>query len=235
MRYVQASLAVLLAAIASPAGDVRKLDPPAKPDWQTIQADPVLTVLVADKPGAWELLDESPVASLRPIADGKYAAFAAAAAGQYRVVVTSPDGPTRLKVVVPGPPQPMPPGPGPTPPPVPPPPPADPLVTKLTAAFALDARAAAAKETDRLDLVELYRQAADLAGKAEVTTTAQLVARIQAASKALGIDGLVDVRKAIAAEVAAALGTDDAPLTADARAKAAAVFGRIRAALEQVK
>lgn len=234
MRATTALLAALAAAAPALAGDVRKVDPPAPTDWQVIQADPVLTLLQADKPGAWELLDAAPTASLRPIADGKFAAFAAVAPGQYRVVVTSADGPTRLKVVVPGPPQPLPPGPGPQPP-SPPPAPIDPLVQKLTAAFALDTRAAAAKESDRLDLVELYKQAAELAGKAEVLTTSQLVQRIQQASKALGVDGLVDVRRAIAAEVAAALGTDDAPLTADSRAKAAAVFGRIKTALESMK
>lgn len=234
---VPTSLAILLAAaVGSPAADVRKLDAPPRPDWQVIPCDPVLTVLQVDKPGTWELVDESPAAALRSHADGKAASFAGPA-GQYRVLVTTPDATYRLKLIAAGPPQPMPPGPGPTPPPVPPPapPPADPLTVKLVAAYQLDTRAAAAKESDRLDLVELYRQAADLAGKAEVATTAGLVARIQAASKALGIDGLVDVRRAIAAEVAAALGTDDAPLTADSRAKAAAVFGRIRMALEAVK
>lgn len=234
MRYVPTiTLSLALAAPIAFAGDVRKLDAPPKPDWQVIPCDPVLTVLAVDKPGTWELVDESPAAALRTHADGKAASFAGPA-GQYRVLVTTADATYRLKLVVAGPPQPMPPGP--TPPPIPPPtPPADPLVLKLTAAFALDTRPAAAKESDRLDLVELYRQAADLAGKAEVATTAGLVARIQAASKALGIDGLVDVRRAIAAELAASLGTDDAPLTADSRAKAAAVFGRIKAALEAVK
>jgi hypothetical protein len=233
MRYVQTSLAVLLAASASIAGDVRKLDAPPRPDWQVIQCDAVLTVLQVEKAGSWELVDESPAAALRPVADGKTAAFAGPG-GQYRVLVTTPDGVFRLKLIAPGPPQPMPPGPGPAPP-APPPAPVDPLAAKLQAAFALDARAAAAKESDRQDLVELYRQAAELAGKAEVSTTAALVQRIQAASKALGVDGLKEVRVAIATELAAQLGTDDAPLTPDSRAKAAAVFGRIRTALEAVK
>jgi hypothetical protein len=140
----------------------------------------------------------------------------------------------RVAVQVPDVPNPMPPGPGPNPNPPEPPKPADPLVKVLQAAYDADTRDRAAKETDRLDLVELYRQAAGLALDPAVTTAAQLVTRVRDAAKALGVTGLTEVRTAIARELAAAF-PEDAPLTAASRAKAAELFGRIKAALEQVK
>lgn len=231
MRYVPTITFALAVAGAAVAGDVRKVDPPPKAEWVTIPCDPVLTVFAAEKPGTWEVVDDHPAVCLRPHADGKGCSFAAPAGSSTRVIVTTAGGVQRLRLVVPGPPDPMPPAPGPTPPPAP----VDPLVRKLQSAYTLDARPAAERDADRLDLIELYRQAADLAGQAEVATTAALVQRIQAAAKALGVDGLVEVRRAIAAEVAGQLGTDDAPLTADSRAKAAAVFTRIHNALKEVK
>lgn len=238
MREPITLLAALAAAALAVAGPVVKLDAPPKPDWQVIQCDPVLTVLQVDKPGTWELVDESPAAALRQTGGERQsptAAFAGTPGQQYRVLVTTPDGVYRLKLVTPPPPGPLPADPDKPKPPTPPPPvPVDPLVQRLQLAYDLDPRAADKKSSDRLDLVELYKQAGDLAGRFDVTTTGDLVKRIQDAAKSLGIDGLLDVRRAIAAELQAAFPTD-APLDADSRAKAAGIFGKIKAALEQVK
>lgn len=241
MRYVPTSLACLLTASAvSLAGPgVVKVDSPPKPDWQVIQCDPVFTALRVEKPGTWELVDDSPAAKLQAIGgDGKVSAdagFAGLPSQQYRVLVTTPDGVFRLKLVTPGPPQPQPSDPDKPKPPTPPPPlPVDPLVQRLQLLYDADTRDAAKKSADRLDLIELYKQAAAVAMKFDVTTTGDLVKQVQAAAKALGIDGLTDVRKAIAAELQAAFPTDEL-LTSESRAKAATIFGKIKAALEQVK
>lgn len=110
-------------------------------------------------------------------------------------------------------------------------PPADPLAVAIRAAYTADTGAG---KTEQLrDLAELYKQAADLAQVPTVTTTGQLMDRIRAAASALGIDGLLACRKLIAAECAAALGTDpDAALTAETRVKARALFTRIHEALK---
>lgn len=237
MRYVPIALLAVFGPVAFASPGVVKLEAPPKAEWVTITCDGALTVLSTEKPGTWELVDEVSGAALRSMPDGKTACFTGPG-GQYRVLVTTPDGVHRLKLIAPGPPQPLPlpPGPGPTPPPTPPPvPPSDPLVLKLQAAADLDTRDPAKKRTDLLDLVELYRQATDLAAKAEVTTTGELVARVRQASAILGIEGLTDVRRVIAAELAAGIGTADVPLTADSRKAAAIIFTKIKAALEQVK
>lgn len=235
MRGPITLLAALVASALSQAAGVTKLDSPPKPEWVTVKADPLLTTLSVDKAAKWILIDDGPQCDLRPAADGKTATFAATVPGRYRVLVVAGEEVFRVAVQVPDVPQPMPPDPKPPVPPTPPtPPPADPLVKVLQAAYDADTRAAKDKESDRLDLVELYRQASTLALDPSVTTTGQLVARVRDAAKALGIVGLSDCRKAIAGELQAAF-PEDAPLTADSRKKAADLFGRIKAALEGVK
>lgn len=226
---------ICLASVPVSAGPVVKLDVPAKPDWVTVQADPVLTTLsVGDKPGKWFLLDDSPVAELRPAADGRTATFAATADGQYRLAVVVGEDVHRVKVVrATKPPEPMPPNPGPKPP-EPPAPPVDPLVKLLQDGYDADRRAAADKKSDLLDLIELFRQAGLLAADAKVTTAGQLVSRVAEASKALGITGLVDVRRSLILELQLAF-PEDVPLTAEVRAKAVAVFAKLKSALEFVK
>lgn len=227
-----------LTAVPAFGGPVVKLDSPAKPEWVTVQADPVLTTLsVGYNGGKWVLVDDGPQCDLRAAADGKTATFAATADGQYRLLVISGEDVHRVKVVrAVKPPEPMPPGPDPNPkPPEPKPPaPADPLVKLLQAGYDADPRAAEAKRPDLLDLIELFRQAGLLAVDAKVTTAGQLVSRVAEASKALGITGLVDVRKSIILELQAAF-PEDVPLTADSRKKATDLFARLKVALEQVK
>ena len=88
MRVSLALLPLLLSPAVAEAGPVTKLPPP-KPEWVTVQADPVQTTLALDKPATWALLDAGPTADLRPSADGKTAVFAAVAPGRYRVVAAA--------------------------------------------------------------------------------------------------------------------------------------------------
>lgn len=123
---------------------------------------------------------------------------------------------------------------GPAPNPKPPPPkpnPADPLTALFQAAY--DRDAGLDKKEGLADLAELYRQAVDLTKDSKVTTTAELVQRIQAAAKALKVTGLVEVRKLVAAEIAAVF-PEDEPLTEARRSAAAVLFAKIHTALKGV-
>lgn len=241
MRHVSTSLAVLLAAtLAASAGDVTKLEGPPKAEWRVIQADPVITTLAVagDKPAKWVLVDEHPAADLRAATDGKTATFAATIDGQFRVLAITGDEVFRVRVVR-GKPEVMPPGPDPQPKPPDPKPPAptDPLVAVFAAAYRLDKREDAAVKAEELKtLAALYEAAADLANDPDIGTTAALVEKIRKASdsKQLKVAGLLDLRKVVAAELKAAF-PEDVALNADARKKAADLFTRIKAALEQVK
>lgn len=123
---------------------------------------------------------------------------------------------------------------GPAPNPKPPPPkpdPADPLTALFQAAY--DRDAGLDKKERLADLAELYRQAVDLAKDGKVVTTAELVQRIQAAAKALKVTGLVEVRKLVAAEIAAVF-PEDEPLTEAKRSAAAVLFAKIHTVLKGV-
>jgi hypothetical protein len=213
--------ALLCAALQNASG-VGKAERTPAPAWTEIRADPILTVLTAPAAARWVLVDDG--ADLRPDADGKSAAFAAGKPGRYRILVIAGDGePARVAVIV-----------GAVPGPDGPPPNDDAFLRRLQTAFDLDSREAAKRTADRLDLVELYRQAADLAERPEVTTVAALVARIREASKLLVVEGLADLRKAIAAELAAAFPID-APLDEATRSKVRALFLKLSAALKSLK
>lgn len=198
--------------------------------WTEIPADPILTTLVNPTSAKWISVDDG--CELRPASDGKSCVFAAVKAGRYRLIVVPETGDVmRVAIVVgkidpPTPPTP----PGPTPPPVP----ADPLTEKFQAAYGKDSRDAAKKKTDLLDLIELYKQAGELASATDVSTTGQLVSRVRDASKALAIAGLEDLRRAISVELATAMPADVA-LTQDLRTKAAATFTKIKTALQGVQ
>lgn len=222
-------LLLSLALGADPAPAVTKAPAPPAPTWNEVQADPLLTVLQSPDPAKWLAVDEG--CDLRPAADGRSVTFAAGTPGRYRLLVVPEKGePIRVAVVV-GKPEPTPPGPK---PPEPRPVPTDPLTRKLQAEFDKDAREPAKKLADLKDLVELYRQAADLASSAGVTSTGQLVTRVRDAARAMGIEGLADLRRAISVELATAMPTDE-PMTAELRGKAKDVFLRIRAALQGVQ
>lgn len=239
---------LLLTAVPLVAAGVTKLESPPKPEWVTVKADPLITTLTVEKAGKWVLVDDGPTADLRPSGDGKTATFVASTPGRYRLVVVAGDEVHRVAVQVPDPPQPMPPGPGPKPPEPQPPTPTDPLVKKFQEAFDAELVAKEKKADALKDKIELYRQAAELCTtrvaptpgqKPEdmpylVLTTGQLLTQVRKAADALHTDTLLLVRKAVRAELQAAM-PEDVPLTAEKRKAAADLFTRIKVALEQVK
>lgn len=115
---------------------------------------------------------------------------------------------------------------------IPPGPSSDPLAVALKLAYQTDT--GASKQAQLQLLAELYRQAADLATDPAAQTTAELMNRVKAASVALKIDGLLPMRKLIAAECLTSLGALDPPvkLTAEIRVKARDLFTRVHLALK---
>lgn len=140
-----------------------------------------------------------------------------------RAVVTIGD-------VGPVPPGPKPPEPGPQPkPPVP----VDPLARDLAALYEADT--SGTKVPDLLLLVELYRQAAELAKSESVTTLEQLSKQVSDAGRTLlPPPRMLAVRKRIAEFVGKEFGEEDANLTSDLRIKAAAVYSRVCASLKEI-
>lgn len=115
--------------------------------------------------------------------------------------------------------------------PAPPPKPVDPLAQKVRDAYAADK----GTRDDALQLAALYRQAATLTGDAGVPSSAELLRRVQEASKAVLADPdlLLGVRTVVAGELLTALGmSSDAPLTAAQRKGAVDLFTRLAAILE---
>lgn len=144
----------------------------------------------------------------------------------------------RVKVTVggdgpgPKPPEPNPPGPIPPDPPVPPEP-TDPLAKDLAALYRADP--STTKIPDLLLLVELYRQAADLAKSDSVTTLGQLAKQVADAGQTLlPRTRLTALRERIGKYVAGEFGEEDKPLTSEERAKAATVYARVSKALQQI-
>ena len=194
--------------------------------------------LVADTPGKvvrWEAADPT-TCDVIPGADGRSAVFVAARAGTYLVIAytaagDTPSAATRIEVKL-GEPEPAPP-PKPVVPPVPVVP--DAFTAKLQAAYSADPAAGLIKAEALKDIVALYQQAGPFAADATVTTTADLLARLkQAATTLLPAGVLTGVRAAIGAELAL-LFPANVPLTLESRKTAADAFGRIVAALQQVR
>ena len=220
-------LSIVLAQPVAPV--VGKADRPPPAPWVEVKADAILTVLTAPEKSQWLLIDDG--ADLVPSADGRTAAFAAPAKGRYRVVVVGPLGePSRVVVVVGDAAKP------PTPVPIDPPAPVptDPLTAKLQAAYRLDTRDAAKKSHDLADLIELYKQASEFAGKADIVSFSELIVRVKDAAKMLGIEGLADLRKSCAEELKLAFPLD-AAFDDGSRAKAKALFLKLSEALKNVK
>lgn len=124
-------------------------------------------------------------------------------------------------------PGPLPPGPGPTP--------DDPLYGKLQAAYAADA--SATKADDARKLAALYRQGAEIAGRADVTTWGHLFTVMADAARTLGVsDKLGAVQSALAAELSAKLPTERAKaLDAPGRELAAVQFRRVATLLDALR
>ena len=195
---------------------------PSAPPWTEMRvASGEVVVLSAAPASEWDA-DPPPFT----FEGGKYAVFLLRRGESRKVTITGPDkSRTRLLLVA---------GDGPAPkPPVPPDPkPADPLRVRLKAAYDADAEPVAARKEHAKDLAELYRQAAELAGKAEVATSGDLLARVRAASGTLvGPDALKGVRTEVARELGVVLPTD-AALSDEQRKSVAELFKKLAAILD---
>lgn len=140
----------------------------------------------------------------------------------------------RVKVTVgdTGPTPPKPPEPTPPVPPVPPEP-TDPLARDLAALYVADP--STTKVPDLLLLVELYKQAADLAKSDTVTSLGQLSKQVaDAGLHLLPRTRLTALRERIGKYLAGEFGDEDRPLSSEIRVKAATVYNRVAKALQQI-
>lgn len=199
------------------APDVRPVPAPASAAWEEMRVPAgELVVLSAAPASEWDA-DPTP----HTFESGKYAVFLLKPGETRRVVVTGPDKARRRLVLVAG-----------EPGPVVPPKPADPLAARLKAAYDADPAPADKRKDHAKDLAELYRQAADLAGKADVATSGDLLQRVRAASGMLvGPDALKGVRAEVAKELAVILPAD-AALADDQRKAAAELFRKLAQVLD---
>jgi hypothetical protein len=154
------------------------------------------------------------------------------------LVVAEPDTPPQ-----PDPTPPAPPGPGPVPPtpptpPVPPPPaPPSPLTAKLQAAYDSDKGETKVKQSQRTLLIGLYQQMAEHAKDSKLTTAGELLSDLKTVADGMLVKtALIEARKVISAEIAAAIGTDQsARLDPSLRQKAVNVFANIAKSMSEVK
>jgi len=205
-------------------------------------------VVKAETPGKdvrWVLLDQGP--NLLPpelLRDSKTAVVYCLKPGTYRLLAYTakgdePSEPRICRIIIGN--QPSPPGPDPKPPgPKPPvPPPVDPLLAKFRDAYAADKSDAAAKKQQVAALTGLYAAMAEHVQEDKtLATTGEVLADLQRTAKAMVLraEVLVELRKMIAAEISAALGTNPATaLDAALRGKASETFNKISKLLEQVK
>jgi hypothetical protein len=167
----------------------------------------------------WVVL--TPGLSLRPIDGGKTLLFSGPA-GRYELLAYTalgdvPSEPARCTVVIEG---------G-LPPPIP-----DLLKSKLATALTADKAA----KTDVLQLAAIYREAAKVVADPEVPTSKELLSRLRQVSSALlGAETLSSVRGAVAEELLVVFGmSSEEPLTPVQRKKAADLFVRLGAILEEL-
>jgi len=238
------ALAVLLAVAGLSRADEPAIVLVPKPEtvkpieFKTAPGVSLKLAAAGDAVAKWSLVGDFAQAEIIPCDAGKTCTFIAPEAGYYYLQSVVGERQYSILVIVgkPDVPEPMPP-PKPVPvPPVPPKPvpvPVDPLLTKLQAAYLLDLRPDARRRQDLLDLIELYGQASALAAKPEIKSISALITQIRTASTALGIVGLVDLRRAIGVELSAGFPADD-PLTDETRKHAGDTFARIQAALKGV-
>lgn len=177
------------------------------------------------------------------MADGNVSAsFTGWSVGDYPVIGVGVQGgkPVLARTIIgvgidPAPPNPTPPAPVP-PTPVPPAP-TSPLTVQLQAAYTADPGSPVAKSGQKVLLQGLYEAMIDHAKATTIATTGALLADLQTvAGQMLAPKTLIDVRKIIAVEIAAAIGTDaTAKLDPDLRPKAVDAFTRIAKSLSEVK
>lgn len=196
-------------------------------------------VIKADTPSPtvrFVLLD--PGLSLFPpdlLKDAKVCVVYAPKPGRYRVLAfcakgDEPSQPVTVQVIIEGD--------TPTPPTPPAPGPVDPLAQRFQATYTADKGDPAANRTQLSNLTGLYQAVAEISrDPTHFKTMGDVLTELQATARAMvRPDVLVELRKLIAAEVNATLGTN-AALTLDAvkRAQVTDCFTRIAKALEQVK
>lgn len=207
-------------------------------DFLTIKAD------TECKTVRWVLLDAGP--SLLPpelLRDPRTAVLFSLRPGRFRLLAygakgDEPSQPVICLLVIEEtgptpPPGPLPPDPKPPSPPMP-----DQLALKFAAAYKADAGDQAVKAQQLAKLIGLYQAMAESTSddKTRKTIGDVLGDLKQLGSKMLITDSLIELRKLIAGEVAAVLGTDPAPaLDSVLRTRAVEAFIRISKALEQVK
>ncbi len=182
-------------------------------------------VMAAEPASRWRVDNPNDSVDLRTFDNGKTGVLVCNFPGTITITVTGPGGDLaeyRVTVVDDGGPK----------PPTPPVPPVDELKASLKKAFDLEAGDAATKKEFAKDLAELYRQAATLAGKAEVKTSSDLLKRCQDASVALiGNDKMLGVRRLVATQLAAILPTD-AALSDPQRKATADLFKKLAVILD---
>lgn len=130
----------------------------------------------------------------------------------------------------------------PNPPPLPPDPkpplpePVDPLMAKFQTAYDADAAPPAAKKGQLVLMIGLYQAMAEHAGDKTIKSTGDLLSDYKATAGKVLLPGLlVELRRVIAAEIAAAFGTDSIALDDATRKKAIDHFDKIAKALGGVK
>ncbi len=186
-------------------------------------------------------------------ADSKTQTVVACRPGKYRVecwsaVAGEPTAIYLVTVTVSGPdPEPIPPPPlppvpppGPDPPlpnpPHPPTPPVDPFQAKCQAAYDVDQASAATKRGQLSLMVGLYQEMGKHSQDATITTTGDLLSDYRkVAGSMLSPTVLIELRKLIAAEVAATFGTESAALDTAMRSKAVGLWDRLAKTLGEVK
>jgi hypothetical protein len=203
-----------------------------------------LTVKAATKGKVvvWAVLDDDGGLSLFPselLKDSCTAVVVGKRAGTFRLqaITAIGDVPSYaiVKVTIEGPTPPTPPSPPPKPPD--PPQPTSPLFAKLQAAYASDPAPASVKAGHRVLLQGIYEAAQAHASDQTILTTGALLDDLKKTSASLlAPNALIEVRKVIASEVAAKMGTDATQkLDASTRTQAVSMFGAIAQALGEVK
>jgi hypothetical protein len=224
-------LTVLLFLVVSPLwGNEVKLPP-------EVRAGPgrlvKLTATTDGKTVRW--ICGSPDADLIASESGLWAIFSAAQPGRFLVYAYTAQGdvpsePARCVVIVEGPAPP--PGPAPVPPP-PPDPPLDPLVGKLSVAYALETDPQ--KATLKTSLAGVYRQGAAMArDNANLQTCGDVFRALSAAASSARVNGkIMEVQKVVQLELQGKLPVD--PKAALDRTLASSVFLSVASALEKAK
>lgn len=221
-------LALAATVVAADEAPPVVIVPPAAPEkWIELLAPAgksvQLTVPGEDvKEATWILVDND-VADIFTCDKGKTCRFTAPFEGRYKILVIAGPNVYRIALTLGKPPKP----PGPIVPPD------SALVKALQTTYDADTLQLDVKRGQLVLIVELYEQAIDMADDKTLLTVEVASTRLKDASKTLKITGLQELRKTIAAQLAATFpnggGLDD-----DGRAKLKALYVKVRDALKAV-